>query len=102
MTSPRKILLLYADPHYLVQQVHPFGLDVIANRLRAEGHEAVLACPFLPDPDVAANVAACLEEIEPDVIGLGIRNIDTCMSREPCGDFVRGPVRTFLDRKSVV
>ena len=34
----KRVLLLYADSYYLVKQVYPFGLDLIANHLRRHGH----------------------------------------------------------------
>jgi hypothetical protein len=89
------ILLLYTDQYYLIKQVYPFGLDLIANYLRDYGHRVTLAYPFLPDPEVETNLRNILEETRPDIIGLGIRNLDTCLSCEPYGDYVGNDFRTF-------
>jgi radical SAM superfamily enzyme YgiQ (UPF0313 family) len=89
------ILLLYADKYYLINQVYPFGLDLIAQALRTRGHKVEIAYTFLPDPDWRANVGQAIARHRPDVIGLGIRNLDTCMSCEPYGDFDGDDYRTF-------
>ena len=99
------VLLLYTDPQFLVKPVYPFGLDLIADRLRRCGCAVSIATPFLPDPDPEANLGAILSDIRPDLIGLGIRNIDTAMACEPHGnlrgDFYRA--RYFLpDIRKVV
>jgi radical SAM superfamily enzyme YgiQ (UPF0313 family) len=89
------VLLLYADKYYLIKQVYPFGLDLIANYLRQYGHRVTLDYPFLPDKDVETNFAKTLEETDPDVVGIGIRNLDTCMSCEAYGDFQGHDCKTF-------
>ena len=92
---PMNVLLLYADKYYLIKQVYPFGLDLIANHLRQYGHRVTLDYPFLPDKEVETNFAKTLEETDPDVIGIGIRNLDTCMSCEAYGDFQGHDCKTF-------
>ncbi len=89
------ILLLYTDPYYLIKQVYPFGLDVIANYLRKRGHHVAVEYPFLPDADLEINLLNLLTENRPRVIGLGIRNLDTCLSCESYGDYVGRDFRTF-------
>jgi len=89
------VLLLYTDKYYLIKQVYPFGLDLIANYLRQHGHRVTLDYPFLPDKDMETNLARTLEETDPDIIGIGIRNLDTCMSCEAYGDFQSHDCKTF-------
>ncbi|MFH2219708.1 MAG: radical SAM protein [Pseudomonadota bacterium] len=91
----KKLLLLYTDKYYFVKQVYPFGLDLIAHHLRRYGHTATIDYPFLPEPGLEANIEQILARTEPDLIGLGIRNIDTAMSCEPFGDFEGPDYRTF-------
>jgi len=96
--SLKKILLLYTDEYYLVKQVYPFGLDIIANFLRSHGFIVELDYPFLPGPDLEENLAEIISRTRPDCIGLGIRNIDTTMACEVYGTF-HGPgfsARYFL------
>jgi hypothetical protein len=91
----KSILLFHTDKYYLVNQVHPFGLDLVANALRTHGHMVEIACAFLADPDWRKNVGGAISRFRPDVIGMGIRNIDTCMSCEPYGDHETADYRTF-------
>ena len=89
------VLLLYTDKYYMIKQVYPYGLDLIANYLRQQGHRVTLDYPFLPHKDIETNLAKTLEETDPDVIGIGIRNLDTCMSCEAYGDFQGHDFKTF-------
>jgi len=91
----KSILLFHTDKYYLVNQVYPFGLDLIAHALRTRGHEVEIAYAFLPDPDWRKNVWEAISRFRPDVMGLSIRNIDTCMSCEPYGDHEAADYRTF-------
>jgi anaerobic magnesium-protoporphyrin IX monomethyl ester cyclase len=91
----KSILLFHIDRYYLVNQVYPFGLDLIAAALRTRGHEVEIACAFLPDPNWRKNVWEAISRFRPDVIGMGIRNMDTCMSCEPYGDHEAADYRTF-------
>ena len=94
-SDTKSVLLFHTDKYYLVNQVYPFGLDLIAHTLRNRGHEVQIAYAFLPDPDWKKNVWEALSRFRPDIIGLGVRNIDTCMSCEPHGDYEEADCRTF-------
>ncbi|MBW2614740.1 MAG: radical SAM protein [Deltaproteobacteria bacterium] len=91
----KKILLLYTDKYYLIKQVYPFGLDLIADYLRQCGYDVTIEYPYLPDPDPETNLVNILEQSDPDIIGLGIRNLDTCMSCEEYGDFGGDEFKAF-------
>ncbi|MDD2389077.1 MAG: radical SAM protein [Desulfobacterales bacterium] len=82
----RNVLLLYTDRYYVVKQVYPFGLDLIANYLRQSGYQAVIEYPFLTQTDIEKNLSDILDKTNPDVIGLGLRNLDTTMACEQYGD----------------
>jgi len=90
-----RVLLLYTDRYYLIKQVYPFGLDLIGNYLRQSGHDVTVEYPFLPEPDLETNLLNILEKSMPEVIGLGIRNIDTCMSCETYGNYGENDYKTF-------
>jgi radical SAM superfamily enzyme YgiQ (UPF0313 family) len=92
--APR-ILLLYTDPYYTVKQVYPFGLDLIARHLRERELHVDIDFPFFPHPDIAVNLTEILHRTDPDVVGLGIRNIDTTMACEAFGNFKADAFRTF-------
>ncbi|MDY6987815.1 MAG: cobalamin-dependent protein [Thermodesulfobacteriota bacterium] len=91
----KTVLLLYADKYYLLNQVFPVGLNLISRHLRRRGHRAVMAHPFLPDRDYKRNIRDAIRHTEPDCVGIGIRNLDTCMSCEQHGDFEGRDYRTF-------
>lgn len=88
-------MLLYADKHYLLDQVYPFGLDLISNYLKRQGHDVEIEYPFLPNNDYKKNIRDIIGRTVPDFVGIGIRNLDTCMSCEQYGDFKGHDCRTF-------
>ena len=90
-----RVLLLYTDKYYLVKQIYPFGLNLIANHLRCCGHDVIIDYPFLPEADLEVNLKEILERTRPNLIGLGIRNLDTCMSCEQYGNYEGSGYRTF-------
>jgi hypothetical protein len=92
--APR-ILLLYTDPYYTVKQVYPFGLDLIARHLRERGLHVDIDFPFFPQQDAEVNLTEILHRTDPDVVGVGIRNIDTTMACEDFGNFKADAFRTF-------
>jgi len=97
MNTPiRRILLLYADTYYLVNQVYPFGLDVLAHHLRRRGYTVVVGYPFLEHRDPETNLKEIIDGSRPDLIGIGIRNLDTAFSLEPFGDYDGADFRTFF------
>lgn len=96
MAEIRQVLLIYTDPYYLVKQVYPFGLDILAARLRQEGIEVRIEYAFLPSADPAANLSRVVADFKPDLVGLCIRNIDTCMACEDYGDVSGEGYRSFF------
>ncbi len=89
------VLLLYTDKYYLVNQIYPLGISMIASYLRKQGHKAEVEYPFLPDMDFKKNLRDAIDRIDPDFVGIGIRNLDTCMSCEQYGDFKGDDYQTF-------
>ena len=65
----KKILLLYTDRYYLIKQVYPFGLDLIADYLRGLGHQVTIDYPFLPYTDLEINLKNLLENRDLIVMG---------------------------------
>ena len=90
------ILLLYTDKYYLIKPVYPFGLDLIARHLQREGYNATIGYPFLPHTDPETNLKALLQRTQPDLIGLGLRNLDTTMSCEPYGNYKGREYQAFF------
>lgn len=91
----KRVLLLYTDKYYLVKQVYPFGLDLIAGHLRQYGYHVTIDYPFLTESKIETNLVKILERCKPDLIGLGIRNLDTAMSCEELGNYAGPGYRTF-------
>lgn len=89
------VLLLYTDKYYLVNQIYPLGISMIASYLRKQGHKAEVEYPFLPDMDFKKNLRDAIDRTDPDFVGIGIRNLDTCMSCEQYGDFKGDDYQTF-------
>ena len=103
--KPKKVLLLYTDRYYLVKQIYPFGLDIIADYLRRHSYDVTIDFPFLPETDPETNLTGILKRENPDLIGLGLRNIDTCMACEKYGNHEGDGYRTFYflpDVKQIV
>jgi hypothetical protein len=101
----KNVLLLYTDKYYLIKQVYPFGLDLIANHLRRHDCNVTIYYPFLPHPDLETNLNEIIKYCKPDAIGLGIRNIDTAMSCEKFGNHKGPGCKTFYflpDIKKIV
>lgn len=101
----KKVLLLYTDKYYFVKQIYPFGLDIIADYLRRHSYDVTIDFPFLPEIDPETNLTRILEREKPDLIGLGLRNIDTCMACEKYGNHEGAGYKTFYflpDVKQVV
>jgi len=101
----KNVLLLYTDKYYLVKQVYPFGLDLIANHLKRHDFNVTIDYPFLPLPDLETNLNETIKRCKPDAIGLGIRNIDTAMSCEKFGNHKGPGCKTFYflpDIKKIV
>ncbi len=98
----KNILLLYTDKYYLVKQVYPFGLDIIANHLRRFGHEVTIEYPFLTESNPETNLREILNLSNPDFIGLGIRNLDTTMSCEKYGNQKGFGYQTFYFLNDII
>jgi len=101
----KNVLLLYTDKYYVIKQVYPFGLDLIANHLRRHDFNVTIDYPFLPLPDLETNLNEIIKRCKPDIIGLSIRNIDTAMSCEKFGNHKGPGCKTFYflpDIKKIV
>lgn len=70
-------------------------MDIIADYLRWHSYDVTIDFPFLPETDPETNLIGILEREDPDLIGLGLRNIDTCMACEKYGNHEGAGYRTF-------
>jgi radical SAM superfamily enzyme YgiQ (UPF0313 family) len=81
-----KVLLISTTREHLPDPVFPLGLAYVAAALEGAGHEvgAIDLC-FVADPDIEVEVARAVADVEPDVVGLSLRNIDsTTYPRTTC------------------
>lgn len=75
-----RILLISPNRQTIVHPVPPIGMLYIAAILRQKGHTVrVLDLMFVPDP--LAAIAAAVADLDPQLIGLSIRNVDTLFSK---------------------
>ncbi len=86
---------MHTDKYYLLGQVYPFGLDLVSNYLTRQGHDVEIEYPFLPESDYKKNITDIISRTQPEFIGIGIRNLDTCMSCEQYGDFKGQDYQTY-------
>ena len=70
-----KILLISANNERLPYPVAPIGIAYIAKALQDKGH-AVRLTDFCFVEDGCSSIAKTLQDFNPDVIGISIRNID--------------------------
>ncbi|MCG8571338.1 MAG: radical SAM protein [Spirochaetes bacterium] len=72
-----KILLISSNQHKQMIPVIPIGLCWVAEALKQKGHKLYfLDLMFVTDCE--SKVKAIIETFLPDIIGIGIRNIDDC------------------------
>jgi radical SAM superfamily enzyme YgiQ (UPF0313 family) len=72
-----RVLLVSANQERSPDPVAPIGVCYVATATAKAGHDvSVLDLCF--EEDVDAAVAAAVADVRPDVIGLGLRNVDNC------------------------
>ncbi|GBC64166.1 B12-binding domain-containing radical SAM protei n? [Desulfonema ishimotonii] len=92
----KRILLIYANEYFLTSPVYPFGLDIMASFLESQGHVVEIGLPFLVHGDPARGLTTMVQEFGPDILGIGIRNIDTAMACDPCGTLQEHGISTHF------
>ena len=77
-----RVLLVYANKSLDLTAAPPIGLSYVASAARAAGHEvAVLDLLVAKDGDHPLRRA--LRTHRPDVVGISVRNIDSCSKQRP-------------------
>ena len=69
--------ILLVNTNRMKPAIAPIGLDYLADSVMAAGHEARLLDLCFSD-NIEADIAASVRDFAPDVIGITIRNTDTC------------------------
>lgn len=70
-----KVLLLAANPAREPYPVYPLGLACVAAAVQAAGH-TVRQLDYLASACIVGELAATLRSFQPDLVGVGLRNID--------------------------
>ena len=70
-----RVLLISANRTEINMRTMPLGLACVAQSVRREGH-AVKMLDLLQAEDAPGAIAAAIAELDPEVIGISIRNID--------------------------
>jgi lipid biosynthesis B12-binding/radical SAM protein len=71
------ILLISANLAKTPYPVYPLGMSIIANALESNGHN-VQQFDFLQHDTSLTDVAAAIQQHEPALVGISLRNIDSC------------------------
>src|SRR3954468_15307242 len=77
--SPRRVLLVHANPFQRVTPVPAYGLERVRTAAEEAGAQVELLDPYLVSRDPLALARETAERFRPHVIGLGIRIIDDCI-----------------------
>ena len=76
----KRILLVYANPLSPEKKHLPYGLIWLGQSLTE--HEVRIVDPFMEYPDPYGGVQEEIARFSPDIIGIGLRNIDSQTSIE--------------------
>lgn len=71
-----RILIVAANQELKPDPVVPLGAACVAGAARAAGHKVALYDACFAGAAFATQLAACLEEFRPEVVGLSMRNVD--------------------------
>ncbi len=77
-----EVLLISCNVSCEPYPVYPLGMTVVAEALRAHGHRVVEWDWLLAKPS-RERIEETIRSVKPGVIGLSLRNIDNCDSRDP-------------------
>jgi hypothetical protein len=88
-----RILLVSANTETINMPVLPLGMASIAATIEQAGH-AFLSLNLLESIDLRLSLQNAISEIEPDVIGISVRNIDDQAMDTP--RFLLDPVKALV------
>src|SRR4051794_35996027 len=77
--SPRRVLLVHANPFQRVTPVPAYGLERVRTAAEEAGADVEILDPYLVSDDPLALARETATRVRPDLIGLGIRIIDDCI-----------------------
>src|SRR4029450_8067483 len=77
--SPRRVLLVHANPFQRVTPVPAYGLERLRTAIEPTGAEVELIDPYLVSDDPLGFAREATRRVWADTCGLGIRIIDDCI-----------------------
>jgi radical SAM superfamily enzyme YgiQ (UPF0313 family) len=101
-----RVLLVYANKSRELTAAPPIGLSYVASAAQAAGHDVAVIDLLVAD-DGEGQLRRALREHQPEVVGISVRNIDSCSKQRPAwqvGDVARHieTVRKFGDARVVL
>lgn len=87
------VLLISANTEQINMPVLPLGMAFVARAAEDAGHE-VSQINLMAEPEALASLAARIRMIQPDIIGISVRNIDDQVSLHP--RFLLEPVKQVV------
>jgi hypothetical protein len=89
-----KVLLISANTERTNMPVLPVGMASVARAAEDAGHE-VSQLNLMSEPEALPSLAARIQMVQPDIIGISVRNIDDQVSLNP--RFLLEPVKKVVD-----
>ncbi|HSO17861.1 MAG TPA: cobalamin-dependent protein, partial [Desulfosarcina sp.] len=88
-----KVLLISANTEKINMAVLPVGMAFVAKAAEDAGHE-VSQINLMAEPEALKSLASRIRMIQPDIIGISVRNIDDQASLHP--RFLLEPVKQVV------
>jgi len=88
-----KVLLISANTEQINMPVLPLGMAFVARAAEDAGHE-VSQINLMAEPEALKTLAGRIQQVQPDIIGISVRNIDDQNSLQP--QFLLEPVISII------
>lgn len=87
------VILVSANTGTINMPVLPLGMAFMARAAEEAGHEAYQINP-MAEPETLKTLAKRIQKIQPEIIGISVRNIDDQVSLQP--RFLLDPVKAVV------
>ncbi len=88
-----RVLLVSANTETINMPVLPLGMAFVARAAEDAGHE-VSQINLMAEPEALKTLSERIQKIQPDIIGISVRNIDDQVSLQP--RFLLEPVKSII------
>ena len=88
-----RVLLISANTEMINMPVLPLGMAFVARAAEDAGHE-VSQINLMAEPEALKTLAERIQKVQPDIIGISVRNIDDQVSSQP--RFLLDPVKAIV------